>query len=106
LTRRLIPAFVGRISFIVALCGLAFTAGTAGTAFAAPAVPRAAASHIHIMKVFKGIHQNIRTAGTNLVYQGGAVETTPVVYQLVGLSVEHRLLNRRLQQRQGSNLHY
>ena len=35
---------------------------------------------MHVMKIFKGVHQNIRAAGTNLVYQGGAVEPTPVVY--------------------------
>ena len=79
MTRRLIPTAIGRASFIVVVC--AAVAITAGTAFAAPAAPKATTSHIHVMKIFKGVHQqNIRTASTNLVYQGGAVEPTPVVY--------------------------
>ncbi len=81
--RRLIPAVLGCFSLLAMFClmatnGAAVSASPVSHTSAASAT--SASSRIHVMKIFKGRRQAIRTAGTNLVYQGGAVETTPVVY--------------------------
>jgi hypothetical protein len=67
---------VARATIGAAACLLALT--LASPALAAPAA-QSSAPHGHVMGVFHGQH-GARTAGTPLVYQGGAVETAPKVY--------------------------
>lgn len=67
---------VARATIGTAACLLALT--LASPALAAPAA-QSATSHTHVMGVFHGQH-GLKTAGTPLVYQGGAVETAPKVY--------------------------
>jgi hypothetical protein len=65
-----------RVAMGVVACALAVMAGT-GSALAST---NPASFHKTTMGIFHGKKAQIRAAGTNLVYQGGAVETTPVVY--------------------------
>lgn len=51
----------------------------ASPALAAPSA-QTTTPQIHTMGIFKGQRKAIKTAGTSLVYQGGAVETAPKVY--------------------------
>ncbi len=70
---------VARATIGTAACLLALTlASPALAALAAPAA-QSATSHTHVMGIFHGQH-GLKTAGTPLVYQGGAVETAPKVY--------------------------
>jgi cell division protein YceG involved in septum cleavage len=69
-------SFIFRLAIGIAVFALALT--LAGRTTTASAASLSQANNPHLMKINHG--SNVRTAGTDLVYQGGAVETTPVVY--------------------------
>src|SRR5947209_12474769 len=74
--RKMIPPIIFRVAIGLAVFALALTV-TASTTSAATASP-SKANNPHLTGIYHG--STLRTAGTNLVYQGGAVETTPLVY--------------------------
>ncbi len=77
MNRNLIPLFILRAALGISVCAV-IVAWSVGPAFAAQATTYSTNLHKHVMTIYKG--KRIKAAGTNLVYQGGAVETTPVVY--------------------------
>ncbi|HEX9070206.1 MAG TPA: hypothetical protein VF807_15660, partial [Ktedonobacterales bacterium] len=74
MSRQIMRSILARVTISVAACALALAASPA------LAAPQASTAHGHAMGVFKGAHPAIRAAGTKLVYQGGSVETAPLVY--------------------------
>lgn len=76
MSRRVNVTGVARSLIGVAACLVALS--SASPAFAAPS-GTSTLPHGHASGIFTG-HRAIRTAGTKLVYQGGSVETAPVVY--------------------------
>ncbi len=74
--RRMIPSFIFRVAIGVAVFALALTLAGGPTSAAAASLSKA--NNPHITSVYHG--SKLKAAGTNLVYQGGAVETTPLVY--------------------------
>jgi hypothetical protein len=73
---RTIPPFIFRVAIGVAVLALALT--LAGRPASAAAASLSQANNPHLTSIYHG--SKLRTAGTNLVYQGGAVETVPLVY--------------------------
>lgn len=74
--RKAIPSFIFRIAIGIAVFALALT--LAGRPASAAAASLSKVNNPHSMSVYHGA--KIKAAGTDLVYQGGAVETTPLVY--------------------------
>src|SRR5579859_614411 len=74
--RSKIPSFIFRVAIGIAVFALALT--LAGRPTSASAASLSQANNPHLTGVYNG--SKPRPAGTNLVYQGGAVETTPLVY--------------------------
>src|SRR5947199_10418421 len=75
--RRMLPSFIFRVAIGVAVLALALTlAGRPASAAAAASLSNA--NNPHLTSIYHG--SKLRTAATKLVYQGGAVETTPLVY--------------------------
>lgn len=74
--RKMIPPLIFRIAIGIAVFALALT--LAGRPVSAAAASYSQANNPHSMKIYHG--SKLRAAGTNLVYQGGAVEVTPLVY--------------------------
>ncbi len=74
--RKTIPSFIFRVAIGIAVFALALT--LAGRPASAAAASYSQTNNPHTMKINHG--SKLRAAGTNLVYQGGAVETTPLVY--------------------------
>ena len=77
MSRRMIPPFIFRVAIGVAVFALALTL-TVNQASASRATGLSKANNPHLTGINHGT--KLRPAATNLVYQGGAVETTPVIY--------------------------
>ncbi len=77
MNRTLIPLFILRAAFGVSVCAV-IVAWSVGPALAAQVTTQSTNPQKHVMGIYKG--QKLKPAGTNLVYQGGAVETASVVY--------------------------
>jgi hypothetical protein len=76
MSRPLIPSFVFRLAIGITVFALALT--LCGRSTAVNAASHATASSPHLTGIYHGV--KLKRAGSNLVYQGGAVETTPLVY--------------------------
>ncbi|MGZ3645983.1 MAG: hypothetical protein ACXVCM_19270, partial [Ktedonobacteraceae bacterium] len=75
--RSMIPFFILRSAIGVSICAV-IVAWCFSSALAAPVTTHSTTPHKHIMGIYKG--QKFKSAGTNLIYQGGSVETAPLVY--------------------------
>lgn len=72
-----IPLFIMRAAIVFAVCAV-IVAWSSSTTLAAGISNQTTTNHAHSLGIYKGTSK--RAAGTNLVYQGGAVSTAPVVY--------------------------
>ena len=77
MNRNIIPFLFLRAAIGVSICAV-IVAWCFSPALAAQVTINSKTSHGHTLGIYKG--QKFKSAGTNLVYQGGAVETKPLVY--------------------------